>query len=148
MDLDKTIARERNDLRGIAIEMRSLQAHEYARPLVEARRERMAEIEASLDERIAARTQLAEELDAHRDTVRRPLPLESPHAHIRTPHDPRSQEQQRRRRFLHVWAAASTPLLLAFGPGCAVRPPAGLANHDRRRRGAVCRHRGVRAAPV
>lgn len=114
--LDETIARERDELRGIAIEMRSLQAHEYARPLVEARRKRMAEIETSLDGRIAARAQLAEELRAHRDSVRRPLPPESPQAHIKTPHSPRSQQQQRRMRFLHVWAAVSTPLLLALVP--------------------------------
>lgn len=116
IDLDETIARERDELRGIAIEMRSLRAHEYARPLVEARRRRMAEIETNLDERIAARAQLAEELHAHRDTVRRPLPQESPQAHIKTPHGPRSEEQRRRMRFLHVWAAVSTPLLLALVP--------------------------------
>jgi hypothetical protein len=116
LNLDETIARERDELRGIAIEMRSLQTHEYARPLVEARRQRMAQIEANLDERIAARAQLAEELHAHRDTVRRPLPLESPQAHIQTPHGPRPEEQQRRTRFLHVWAAVSTPLLLALVP--------------------------------
>jgi hypothetical protein len=116
IDLDETIARERNELRGIAIETRSLQAHEYAEPLVETRRKRMAEIEAKLDERITARAQLAEEVHAHRDTVRRPLPLESPQAHIKNPRGPRSDEQRRRMRFLHVWAAVSTPLLLALVP--------------------------------
>ncbi len=116
IDLDETIARERDELRGVALEMRSLEAHEYARPLVEARRKRMAEIETDLDERIAARAQLAEELHAHRDTVSRPLPPASPQAHIKTPHGPRSDEQRRRMRFLHVWAAISTPLLLALVP--------------------------------
>jgi hypothetical protein len=116
IDLDEIIARERDDLRGIALEIRSLQAHEYATPLVEARRKRMAQIEANLDDRIAARAQLADELHAHRDTVRRPLPLESAQAHITTPRGPRSEEQQRRRRFLHVWSALSTPLLLALVP--------------------------------
>jgi hypothetical protein len=116
IELDETIARERDELRGIAIETRSLQAHEYAAPLVEARRERMAQIEAELDEKIAARAQLAEALHAHRDTVRRPLALESPQAHIKTPRGPRSVDQRRRVRFLHFWAAVSTPLLLALVP--------------------------------
>ncbi|MGN6170016.1 MAG: hypothetical protein ACTHQQ_17875 [Solirubrobacteraceae bacterium] len=123
IDLDETIARERDELRGIAIETRSLQTHEYARPLVEARRRRMAQLEANLDERIAARAQLADELHAHHDTVRRPLPLESPQAHIKTPHGPRFEKQQRRKRFLHVWAAVSTPLLLALVPVVLIARP-------------------------
>ncbi len=123
IDLDEAIARERDDLRGMAIEMRSLQAHEYARPLVEARHKRMAQLEAELDQRIAARAQLAEELDAHRDTVRRPISLESPQAHIETPRGPRAEKQQRRMRFLHVWAAVSTPLLLALVPVVLIAQP-------------------------
>ncbi len=116
IELDETIARERDDLRTMAVKTRSLQAHEYATSLVEARRKRMTEIEAALDKKIAARAQLAEELRAHRETVRRPLPPEPPHAHIQTPRGPRAQEQRRRMRFLHVWSAVSTPLLLALVP--------------------------------
>jgi hypothetical protein len=115
-DLDREIARERDELRGVGVEVRSLQAHEYAQPLVETRRKHMAEIEAKLNEKIATRAQLAEELRAHRDSLHLAIPIEPPQAHIKQPYGPRSDEQKRRMRFLQIWAAASTPLLLALVP--------------------------------
>jgi peptidoglycan/LPS O-acetylase OafA/YrhL len=55
-------------------------------------------------------------LYAHLDELRRPSPPAAPQAHLSGRHLPRTAEQQRRSRFLRVWAAVSTPLLLASVP--------------------------------
>jgi hypothetical protein len=72
-----------------------------------------AEHEAALNRSIAIRTRLTEERRAHVATLSRPLPPEPPRAHISRAHQPRVADQERRTRFLRLWAAASTPLLLA-----------------------------------
>jgi hypothetical protein len=73
----------------------------------------VAEGEAELNQTIARRTTLAEERRTHLATLSRQIPPEPPHAHIRKPHTPYLQEQERRTRFLTLWAAVSTPLLLS-----------------------------------
>ncbi|MCL2770553.1 MAG: hypothetical protein FWD42_10690, partial [Solirubrobacterales bacterium] len=112
-ELDAAIAEDRTALRGLRAGVRSLDAHEYARRLARARRVELVEREASLNERIVARTRLAEERASHLDTLSRGLAPEPPQAHIAKPHGPRSVEQRRRASFLRLWAAVSTPLLLA-----------------------------------
>jgi hypothetical protein len=62
---------------------------------------------------IAARTALVEERGAHLATISEGLPREAPQAHIRKAHGPYVDEQERRTRFLKLWAAVSTPLLLS-----------------------------------
>ncbi len=111
-DLDATIDTERAALRGLRAQARSLGTHDYARALAESREAELAEREAALNEIIAARTSQAEERRAHLDTLRRPIPPEPPQAHIRRLHRPYLEPQERRTRFLKVWAAVSTPLLL------------------------------------
>jgi hypothetical protein len=115
-ELDETIARQRAELRGLGVQLRSLEAHDYARTLAASRRSEMADLEVKLDLVIADRTRLAEELRTHHETIDCPFASEHPQAHIKTPHAPHTAEQQRRIRFLRFWAAISTPLLLAMVP--------------------------------
>jgi hypothetical protein len=111
-ELDQTIAAERTALRGLRVQVRSLDAHDYARALADKRRTEMIARESTLNQMIAARTRLAEERRTHLVTLKSPLPPEPPQAHIMTPHGPRSEEQERRTRFLRLWGVVSTPLLL------------------------------------
>jgi hypothetical protein len=76
----------------------------------------LAKREAALNQTIAMRTNLAEERSAHVATLSRSVPPEPPQAHIRRSHQPYREQQERRTRFLKLWAAISTPLLL----GCLV----------------------------
>jgi hypothetical protein len=111
-ELDATIAAERSALRSLRTQVRSLDAHEYARALAESRRAEVTEHEATLNHTIATRTRLAEERRAHRATLSEPLRPEPPQAHVTRSHGPRLAEQERRTRFLRLWAVVSTPLLL------------------------------------
>jgi hypothetical protein len=115
-ELDASIEDERAALRGLRAQARSLETHDYARALAARRQDEVDMREEALNQTIAARTALAEERRAHLATLRRPIPPEPPQAHIRRPHQPHVEEQQRRTRFLRLWAAVSTPLLL----GCVI----------------------------
>jgi hypothetical protein len=112
-ELDRTIDTERVALRGLRAEARSLSAYDDTRALARSRRLEVAEREAALNQTIAARTRLAEERRAHLATLSRPLAPEPPQAHITKSHTPYLEQQERRTRFLKLWAAISTPLLLA-----------------------------------
>jgi hypothetical protein len=112
-ELDATIDAERAALRGLRAQARSLSTHDYSRVLASRREVELAEREAALNQTIAERTSLAEERRAHVATLSRPIPPEPPRAHIKRPHEPYLEQQERRTRFLKLWAAISTPLLLA-----------------------------------
>ncbi len=114
--LDAMIEAERNALRGLRAEARSLRTDDYARGLARAREAEVTKREAELNQRIAERTSLAEERQVHVSTLSEPLAPEPPHAHITRSHLPHVEEQERRTRFLRFWAGVSTPLLL----GCVV----------------------------
>jgi hypothetical protein len=116
MELDATVGDERRELRGLEVEVRSLASHDYARSVAQTRREQLTELETKLNQDIAVRASLAEELRTHRDTLSAPLPVPAPQAHVRNYSGPRAAQQQRRTRFLRLWAAVSTPLLLAMVP--------------------------------
>lgn len=111
-ELDAEIELERDALRGLRVEARSLANYDYARPLADTRRAQHAERELALDQAIATRAGLAEERQAHLATLSRPIP-ESPQAHLRNPSRPHRPEQERRTRFLELWAVVSIPLLLS-----------------------------------
>jgi hypothetical protein len=111
-ELDEAIAAERVELRSLQVQIRSLELHDYARALAKSRRAELTDREAKLNQRIAERTRLADERRSHLDSLGQP-PAERPDAHIATRHAPRSEEQERRLRFLRLWAVISTPLLLA-----------------------------------
>lgn len=111
-ELDATIEAERTALRGLRAQALSLRTHEYARSLAEQRKAEVDEREAALNHTIAKRATLAEERHAHLATLSEPIDAEPTQAHIRRPHRPYVEAQERRRRFLTLWAAISTPLLL------------------------------------
>lgn len=112
-ELDATIEIERRALRALRAQARSLHTHENVQTLADARQAEVIKREEALDKTIATRTILAEERRAHLATIRDPLPPEPPQAHIRKIRRPHIEEQERRTRFLKLWAAISTPLLLA-----------------------------------
>jgi hypothetical protein len=112
-ELDATIDAERDALRGLRAQVRSLGSYNFARALAESREVEIRNREATLNQTIAARTTLAEERRTHLATLSRPIAPELPQAHIRRPHHPYREQQQRRTRFLKLWAAISTPLLLS-----------------------------------
>ncbi len=115
-ELDSTIEAERSALRALRAQARSLSAHDFAQALAERREVDVVKREEELNQTIAQRTSLAEERRTHLATLIRPIPAEPPQAHIRKPHKPYTQAQERRTRFLKFWAAVSTPLLL----GCII----------------------------
>ena len=112
-ELDATIEADRAALRGLRAQALSLRAHEYAQVLATRRMAEVAESEAQLNQTIATRTALSEERRTHLATLSQPMPAEGPQAHIGKPHTPYRHEQERRARFLKLWAAVSTPLLLS-----------------------------------
>src|SRR5204862_2333710 len=93
-DADERIADGRTVLRRVAAEVRSLETHEFARPIVESRRAELEQLEADLRRSIADRAGLEEELRAHRDALRRPAAPPDPQSHLSAPHLPRTAEQQ------------------------------------------------------
>ncbi len=125
-EADERIAGERTVLRRAAAEVHSLERHDFARQLVESRRVELLRLEADLRRVVAERAELAEELHAHLDELRRPSKAAAPQAHLSTGHLPRSAEQRRRTRFLRVWAAISTPLLLGLVPVILLARPLAL----------------------
>ena len=112
-ELDATIAAERTALRGVLAQVRSLRTQEYAQAVAVDRMAELSQREQALDGTIAARTSLAEERRLHLLTLAEPIAPEPPQAHVKNPHQPYVEAQERRTRFLNVWAAISTPLLLA-----------------------------------
>jgi hypothetical protein len=113
---ERVIAAKLADLRRVAVEVSSLEAHGRVGVLTQTRRSEMAALEAGLEEEIAARASAAEQLDIHLDTLRAPPGSDDPRAHLAHAHGLRTQHQQRRWRFLRLWAAVSAPLLLALVP--------------------------------
>ena len=112
-ELDAAIDAGRADLRGFRAQTRSLASQEQARAVARRSQTELARREEALNERIAARTTLKEERQAHLATLSEGLAPEPPQAHIRRAHRPHVDEQERRTRFLKLWAAVSTPLLLS-----------------------------------
>ena len=112
-ELDVQIDHGLSELRGMRAQVRSLRTYDYARALTQSRQTELAEREAAVNELIAARTAKVEERRVHLTTLSRGLPPDPPQAHIRKSHRPYLDEQERRTRFLKVWAATSTPLLLS-----------------------------------
>jgi hypothetical protein len=112
-ELDARIRDGRDELRSLRAQARSLATHQYARALAESREAKLVEREAAVNEMITDRTALVEEHRAHLDALADGIAHEAPQAHIRKAHHPYLDEQDRRTRFLTVWAAVSTPLLLS-----------------------------------
>lgn len=68
--------------------------------------------ELALNQAITTRAGPADEHQAHLATLSRPIAPEPPQAHLSKPHLPHHPDQERRTRFLEIWAVLSIPLLL------------------------------------
>jgi hypothetical protein len=127
-DADRRIATGRTELRRAAVEVHSLEAHDFAGRLADSRRATLEKLEADLGRTIADRAELAEELHVHREALRRPAPASAPQAHLRSQQSRRTEQQERRTRLLRAWAAVSTPLLLASVPVILLARPLAWAS--------------------
>ena len=112
-ELDAGIEAERSALRSLRVEARSLEHHDYGPAEAADRRRKLVEREAALNQKIAVRTRIAEEHRVHLATLSRPFSADPPQAHMHKPHRPYGSDQQRRTRFLELWAVISVPLLLS-----------------------------------
>jgi hypothetical protein len=120
--LDAEIDAERAAVRGLTAQVRSLSAAADARRL---HRERLAEAtrrERALAALVARRSALVEERAAHAAFLAGPRDPGPPDAHLRHPHLPYAAHTDLRSRFLRVWAAVSTPVLVLGLGGLLVRP--------------------------
>ena len=120
--LDAEIDTERAAVRCLTAQVRSLAAARDTRAL---RRERAAEArrrEQALAVLQARRAALVEERAAHRGYLAGPRDPGPPDAHLRHPHLPYATQTDVRARFLRVWAAVSTPVLVLGITGLLLRP--------------------------
>jgi hypothetical protein len=120
--MDAEIDAERTAVRGLVAQARSLQAATDTRAL---RRERVAEAgrrERALGALVARRSALVEERAAHTAYLAGERDPGPPDTHLRNPHLPYAAQEDLRARFLRVWAAVSTPVLVLGLVGVLVRP--------------------------
>ena len=116
------IARDREDLRRLRATAVSLGHHQNARGLARRRSAEVTKAERELGALVRTRTDLAEERAAHEATLARPPDAERPQEHLREPHVPYTPTRGSRTRFLHAWAALSTPLFILAIVGIFVVP--------------------------
>ncbi|MDS1269160.1 hypothetical protein RIF23_02490 [Lipingzhangella sp. LS1_29] len=112
-ELDTQIDTSRAELRRQASARTVLRQHPEARSRVNAYTRQLDEQERELADTYRRRALLADERGAHQRALERGDPIvDPPTAHLRAPHVPYASGQHRQTRFLHVWAALSTPLLI------------------------------------
>ncbi len=121
MQADTDIARDREALRRLRVTAVSLAHHDNTKNLARRRSAEVATAETALGALVQRRTELAEERAAHEATLARPVEPDEPQEHLREPHLPYTSQGQRT-RFLHVWAALSTPLFILAIVGIFVIP--------------------------
>jgi hypothetical protein len=119
---DTDIERDRAGLRGLRATAISLAHHQNTRSLAQRRATEVARAEAALAALVQRRTELVEERTAHEATMARPPAADLPQEHLREPHMPYMPSRGPRTRFLHVWAALSTPLFILAIVGVLVVP--------------------------
>ncbi|GLU45760.1 hypothetical protein [Nocardiopsis ansamitocini] len=112
-EADADIVRDRDALRRLSSAEISLNRHAHAEPLAKEYRSKISDAEEALAARYRERSTLADERDVHRAELESGAPLaHAPQEHLHSPHLPYASGEQRPTRFLHVWAALSTPLLI------------------------------------
>jgi hypothetical protein len=121
-DLDLEIDAERLSVRGLTAQARSLDAATNTRALRRERVDEAARRERALGALVARRVTLAEERAAHLAYLAGPRDPGPPDAHLRHPHLPYAAAADLRSRFLRVWAAVSTPVLVLGLTGLLLRP--------------------------
>ncbi len=108
---DMDITRDREALRRLRVTAVSLAHHNNTSTLARRRAAEVAGAESALATLVQRRTELVEERAAHEATLARAVEIDEPREHLREPHLPYTSQGQRT-RFLHVWAALSTPLFI------------------------------------
>ncbi|WP_026117231.1 NPP1 family protein [Nocardiopsis alkaliphila] len=110
---DADILRRRDELRRLEAARLVLEREAHSRPLSREYRGRIEELEMELGEVYEKRVLTADERDGHLRALESDVPLlPAPTGHLKAPHMPYASGEQRTTRFLHVWVALSTPLLL------------------------------------
>ena len=110
---DADILRRRDELRQLEAARLVLEREAHSRPLSRRYRGRIEELEMELGEVYEKRVLTVDERDGHLRALESDVPLvPSPTGHLKAPHMPYASGEQRSTRFLHVWVALSTPLLL------------------------------------
>jgi len=120
--LDSEIEAERASVRGLTAQARSLDAAVDTRRLRRERVEEAARRERALAGLVTRRSTLTEERAAHLAYLAGPRDPGRPDAHLRHPHLPYAALTDFRARFLRVWAAVSTPVLVLGLGGLLIRP--------------------------
>jgi hypothetical protein len=120
--LDTEIDTERAAVRGFTAQVRSLAAAADTRTLWRERVTEAGRRERALGALVARRSALVEERAAHVGYLAGPRDPGPPDAHLRHPHLPHAAKTDVRSRFLRVWAAVSTPVLVLGLGGLLVRP--------------------------
>ncbi|WP_285733890.1 hypothetical protein [Nocardiopsis sp. ATB16-24] len=111
--LDADILSRRDHLRRLDSARMVLNREAHSRPRAREYEERIAVLEMELAEVYEERTLAADEHETHTRALADDTPLvPSPTEHLKAPHLPYSSGAQRSTRFLHLWVALSTPLLL------------------------------------
>ena len=114
-EIDTDVARERSEARSETVAARAMTGDSATSALADRRRAVVADHEARISELRAERRELEAELDALDMAEAAGLPLEGPRAHLGEHELPEHEvaESHVRQRVLRIWAAVSTPVLLA-----------------------------------
>ncbi|NYH55546.1 hypothetical protein HNR06_005135 [Nocardiopsis arvandica] len=111
--LDTDVLDRRDQLRRFDSARMVLERESHTQPRAREYAERIAALELELAEVYETRVLVADERESHLRALDSDTPLvPSPTGHLKAPHLPYSSGQQRSTRFLHLWVALSTPLLL------------------------------------
>ncbi|RKS08323.1 hypothetical protein DFP74_4019 [Nocardiopsis sp. Huas11] len=112
-ELDADVISRRDHLRRLDAARMVLEREAQSRPRAREYSERIDELEMELAQVYEERVLTADERDTHLRALASGTPMVAPPtAHLRAPHLPYASGEQRSTRFLHLWVALSTPLLL------------------------------------
>ncbi|WP_306371067.1 hypothetical protein [Nocardiopsis sp. CC223A] len=112
-EFDADIVKRRDRLRRLDSARMVLAREASSRPRARAYAEEIATLEKELAAVYEKRVLTTDERDGHLRALASETPLvPRPTEHLKAPHLPYSSGKQRTTRFLHLWVALSTPLLL------------------------------------
>lgn len=110
---DADILRRRDELRRLESARLVLRREAQSRALAHEYQERIEDLEEELAEVYEKRVLTADERDTHLRALDSAVPLvPTPTGHLKAPHMPYASGEQQTTRFLYLWVALSTPLLL------------------------------------
>ncbi|MFD3685060.1 hypothetical protein ACFWTE_09620 [Nocardiopsis sp. NPDC058631] len=112
-EMDADVLRRRHQLRQLDSARMALSREAHSRPGAKEYAEQIESLEKELADVYEKRVLTADERDTHLRALASETPLvPTPTGHLKAPHLPYSSGKQRATRFLHLWVALSTPLLL------------------------------------